>query len=100
MRATSAASRGGGGPQIPVPQSDDEEEQAGLPQPEVRTAGLGTLKLETFSGSRNPMVFRDWKRSVDAVEILSGLPPEELAVYVWLSLKGEAKKHVPPFNLV
>ena len=58
---------------------------------EVRTAGLGALKLETFSGSRNPTVFRDWRKSVDAVQLLSGLPTAKLAVYAWMSLRDEAK---------
>ena len=60
-------------------------------QPEVRTAGLGALKLETFSGSRSPMVFRDWRMSVEAVQVLRGLSEAKLAVYVWMSLRGEAK---------
>ena len=49
------------------------------------------LKLDHFHGSRNPVVFRDWRTSLEAIRLLSGLADEKLAIYAWLSLRGEAK---------
>ena len=50
------------------------------------------LRLDHFYGSRNPVAFRDWKTSLEAIRILSGLPDEKLSIYAWLSLRGEAKE--------
>ena len=63
-----------------------DEAPSGTAQTEIRAAGVGSLKLETFSGSRNPMHFRDWKMQVEAVRLLSGLSDEKLTVYAWMSL--------------
>ena len=45
---------------------------------------MGGLKIEHFHGSRNPMVYRDWKASLEAVRILSNLGDDKLAVYAWM----------------
>ena len=66
-----------------IESGDEEEERRG-----VRAPGLGTLKLETFAGGRNPMALRDWKTQVEAVRLLSGLEESKLALYAWMSLRG------------
>ena len=53
---------------------------------------ISGLKLEIFSGSRDPHVYRDWRRSLEATRILTGLQPARLAVLAWMSLRGEAKR--------
>ena len=45
------------------------------------------------------MVFRDWKASLEAIGILSGLSEEKLALYAWMSLRGEAKDAVRHLTL-
>ena len=53
---------------------------------------ISGLKLELYSGSRDPQVYRDWRRSLEATRILTGLAPSRLAVLAWMSLRGEAKR--------
>ena len=49
------------------------------------------MRIELFSGTRNPAVYRDWKRSVQAVELVTGMKDGKLAVLAWSSLRGEAR---------
>ena len=56
-------------------------------QPGIAVAGeqndatrISGLKLELYSGSRDPQVYRDWRRSLEATRILTGLAPSRLAV--------------------
>ena len=63
-------------------------------QPSVATSETGKisgLRIESFAGSRNPQVYKDWKRSVEAVRFISDLAPGKLAVIAYLSLSGEAR---------
>ena len=61
-------------------------------QPGIAVAGaageadqtrISGLKLELYSGSRDPQVYRDWRRSLEATRILTGLQSARLAVR-WL----------------
>ena len=68
-------------------------------QPGIAVAGeqndatrISGLKLELYSGSRDPQVYRGWRRSLEATRILTGLAPSRLAVLAWMSLRGEAKR--------
>ena len=49
------------------------------------------MKLELYSVSRDPQVYRGWRRSLEDTRILTGLAPARLAVLAWMSLRGEAK---------
>ena len=54
---------------------------------------LTSVKLEEFSGGRavTAKAYRTWKRSVEAVRVLHGLTEPELALLIYLSVKGDAK---------
>ena len=52
--------------------------EAGVPS--VGGNKVSGLRLEHFAGSRNPTVYRDWKRQVRAVQLCSDLPKGRLAV--------------------
>ena len=55
---------------------------------------LSGLRINPFSGCRTPLVYRDWKKNVEAVRFISDLNAAKLAVVAWLSLRGDAKDHV------
>ena len=63
-------------------------------QPSVVTSETGKisgLRVEAFHGSRNPQVYKDWKRSVEAIRYISDLALGKLAVVAYMSLSGEAR---------
>ena len=53
---------------------------------------MPSLKLRTFDGSRNPGVYRDWKRESMTTQMNYDLMNEQLAPLVYLALEsGEGK---------
>ena len=54
---------------------------------------LASVKLDEFSGGRSTTAkaYRAWKRSVEAIRVLHGLTESELAILIYLSVKGDAK---------
>ena len=50
------------------------------------------VRLRTFDGSRDPEIYREWRREIDLIRTLYQLPPEQLGPLVYLSLEpGEGK---------
>ena len=65
---------------------------SGSPQVSASETGkISGLRIEQFSGSRNPQVYEDWKRNVESVKFISDLAPNKLAVVASMSLAGEAR---------
>ena len=77
-----------------MPTGDERIAQTadGTPRIDSTEGGkISGLRIVSFSGSRNPQVYEDWKRSVGSVRFISDLPDNKLAVVAFMSLAGEAK---------
>ena len=78
-----------GGTSSARPEDDGEST---LAVPGTGVGRMPAVKLRTFDGSRDPEVYREWRREVELVQLLYGLPPEQLGPLVYLSLEsGDGK---------
>ena len=67
-------------------------EAAATAIPQDGTDGkVSGLRITPFSGSRNPAHYLEWRKEVQAVEVLAALSRNRLAVMAWLALRGEAR---------
>eukprot|EP00971_Amphidinium_carterae_P339682 6477628-Amphidinium_carterae.1 len=66
---------------------------------EVKGNGLPAVRLKTFKGSKDE--YENWKREIETIKVLYGLPDERLAPMMYLALEDsrggprELFKHVP-----
>ena len=67
-------------------------------QPARQRASLGTVKIETFHGSRRD--YKAWKKLVEAQQKLYSLEEGELSMLIYLSAKGEARDTLDQMELV
>ena len=59
--------------------------------PEGSDGKVSGLRINPYSGSRNPQHYVEWRKEVQAVEVLAALSRNRLAVMTWLALRGEAR---------
>eukprot|EP00971_Amphidinium_carterae_P348223 6490390-Amphidinium_carterae.1 len=75
------------------------EAPAGTGSVEVKGNGLPAVRLKTFKGSKDE--YENWKREIETIKVLYGLPDERLAPMMYLALEDsrggprELFKHVP-----
>ena len=86
-----------------MPEAGQNGGQPSVSATSEQTGKISGLKIQEFSGSRNPQVYEDWKKSVQSVRYVSNLTDAKLAVLAHMSLQGEAKglcRHIPFESLV